>query len=141
MDFVDIINKLTGTTSTGSTQGSDSSSSSACSSYDEVSIFTDNLDAMPTSSTEMKEDEYFLLEKRLEEKKYAEEQGIEKNFDETKLDPKEWESLEVKPNNKFLSNEVKNYTFKTSSGTKIDLEDIEGVKIYENKSTGDPTLS
>lgn len=148
----DLLNKLQaliGKTSTESTTGSsgakntgssNGASGSSASSYNDVSVFADQSGANTVSSaTQMNDEDYFWWQERIEEQRQEELQGetTEKSFDESKLDPKEWNSLEPKANHKLFSSEVKDYTFTTSGGTKIDLADIEGVKIYENSSTGE----
>ena len=113
------------TTKNSSTKGNDVSSEK------DISLFSNSNEAATNSSTQMNDEEYFWWEEKLEEKK----EKIE-SFDSSKYSSDEWTSVEAKANKNIFGN-VKDYTFKTSSGTKIDLEDIEGVKILENKETGE----
>ena len=121
-----------GATGSGSTQ----SSGAANSSNNEVSVFNRKEESATKASTQIDDEEYLWWQERLEEKKEEEEKAKTESFDSSKYSSDEWTSVEAKANKNILGN-VKDYTFKTSSGTKIDLEDIEGVKILENKQTGE----
>ena len=126
-NLFDKLHALASNITTGSTTGSGSAqnSGSTNSSNNEVSVFNNKEETSAKSLTQIDDEEYLWWQKKLEDEK--EEESKNESFDVSKYSSDEWSSVEAKANKNILGN-VKDYTFKTSSGTKINLEDIEGVK-------------
>ena len=57
-------------------------------------------------------------------------------FDEYNLDESMYEEISA-ARDKFLWNDLNSYTYKTSNGTEIKLEEIKDTKVFENKETGE----
>ena len=116
-------------------------SNAASANNTQIDIYDDNsADVSGDNGTiwsEQKASENSGFELNLESKKSASESYLEDlDLDDTS----KWDSVEAQKNKKFLFFGNAGYTFKTSSGIEITIEnpeDLGDIKIYENKETGE----
>ena len=152
-DLANALKMLANSISGGTTESvGNSGDSNSAVSNEEVSVFerktNENVDFDYSS---MDDEEFFWWQERLEEKSFASstEQIVSSNsielsssssfssskFDSATLDKKEWSTISPTENTGWCSGS--GYSYTTSKGVVIKVEDTSGVQIYENKETGE----